>query len=96
MRSGFFTAWLLRLTFSAPARITALTACLPTLPALLDELAQAQDETAVMIAAFPESFVSRRKHLYRRAAGWEMQEIRDHYYQEHQEQFRKTIEASNF
>ncbi len=76
------------------ARITTLTALLPTLPALLDELAQAQAETAALIASFPESFVSQRKHLYRRAAGWEMQEIHDHYYLEHQEQFQKTIEAS--
>ncbi len=76
------------------ARITALTACLPTLPALLDELGQAQAETAMMIASFPESFVSHRKHLYRRAASWQMQQISAHYYQEHEEQFRKTIEAS--
>jgi uncharacterized protein YndB with AHSA1/START domain len=76
------------------ARITSLTARLPTLPALLDELEQAQTETSTMIASFPESFVSHRKHLYRRAAGWELQEIPDHYYEEHQEQFRKTIEAA--
>jgi uncharacterized protein YndB with AHSA1/START domain len=76
------------------ARITALTARLPGLPALLDELVQAQAETATMIAAFPESFVRQRQHLYRRAAGWEIQEIPDHYYQEHREQFRKTIEAA--
>jgi uncharacterized protein YndB with AHSA1/START domain len=85
--------WLMNRS-NLPARITALTATLRTLPALLDELAQAQAETAAMIASFPESFVSQRKHLYRRAAGWELQEIRDHYYQEHQEQFRKTIEVS--
>jgi uncharacterized protein YndB with AHSA1/START domain len=76
------------------ARITSLTAVLPTLPALLDELEQAQAETSMMIASFPESFVSQRKHLYRRAAGWQMQEIPDHYYEEHQEQFTKTIEAA--
>jgi len=85
--------WLMNRS-NLPARITALTARLGTLPALLDELAQAQAETSTLIAFFPESFVSQRKHLYRRAAGWELREIPDHYYQEHQEQFRKTIEAS--
>ena len=85
--------WLMNRS-NAQVRITSLTARLPTLPALLDELAQAQAETAMVIASFPESFVSQRKHLYRRAASWELQEIPDHYYQEHQEQFRKTIEAS--
>jgi hypothetical protein len=85
--------WLMNRS-NVQARITSLTARLPTLPALLDELVQAQAETSMMIASFPESFVNNRKHLYRRAAGWEMKEIPDHYYQEHQEQFRKTIEAS--
>ena len=85
--------WLMNRS-NAQVRITALTGRLTTLPALLDELAQAQAETSMMIASFPESFVSQRKHLYRRAAGWEMQEVPAHYYQEHQKQFRKTIEAS--
>jgi uncharacterized protein YndB with AHSA1/START domain len=85
--------WLMNRS-NVQARITSLTAVLSTLPVLLDELAQAQAETSMMIASFPESFVNHRKHLYRRAAGWEMRELPDHYYQEHQEQFQKTIEAS--
>jgi uncharacterized protein YndB with AHSA1/START domain len=85
--------WLM-MRSNAPVRITALTQRLPTLPALLDELEQAQAETAAMIASFPENFVKNRKHLYRRAAGWELTEIRAHYFEEHQEQFRKTIEAT--
>ncbi len=85
--------WLMNRS-NLPARITSLTTCQPTLPALLDELAQAQAETVAMIGAFPESFVRQRKHLYRRAASWEITEIPAHYYEEHQEQFRKTIEAA--
>ncbi len=85
--------WLMNRS-NLPARITALTRRLRTTPALLDELEQAQAETAMMIEAFPESFVKQRKHLYRRAASWEITEITGHYYDEHQEQLRKTIEAA--
>jgi uncharacterized protein YndB with AHSA1/START domain len=74
-------------------RIAALTARLKTLPALLAELAAAQEETAAMIAAFPASFARDRKHLYRRAAKWIIELIPDHYFVEHKDQFRATIEA---
>lgn len=75
-------------------RIQALTARIPRLADLLDELALAYEETAATIAAFPESFVQRRKHLYRRAAQWAIELISEHYYGEHLEQFKATINAA--
>jgi uncharacterized protein YndB with AHSA1/START domain len=75
-------------------RITALTARQGSLAALLDELSLAQEETAAMIQALPESFTRDRKHLYQRAAQWEIEGIQGHYFEEHKEQFQKAIEAA--
>jgi hypothetical protein len=75
-------------------RISALTARLSTLPALLEELERAQEETAALIEAFPASFVRDRKHLYRRAALWEIEGHPSHYFEEHKEQFQAAIDAA--
>lgn len=75
-------------------RIAALTARMQTLPALLTELEQAKAETAAMMDAFPENFVHNRKHLYRRAASWEVEIMPDHYYEEHREQLQAAIHAA--
>ena len=75
-------------------RIQALTARLPALEALLDELELTLEETAVMIAALPDSFISQRKHLYRRAAQWATEVTPIHYSEEHKEQFQAAIDAA--
>jgi hypothetical protein len=75
-------------------RITALTARLSTLPALLEELERAQEETAAMIESLPASFTRDRQHLYRRAALWAVENVPSHYYEEHKEQFQAAIEAA--
>jgi uncharacterized protein YndB with AHSA1/START domain len=75
-------------------RITALIARLGSLPALLDELRLAQEETSAMIQALPESFTRDRKHLFRRAAQWEIEGIQGHYFEEHKEQFQAAVEAA--
>jgi hypothetical protein len=73
------------------ARIDALVARLGSLEALLDELSRAKVETEEMIAAFPDQFLSDRKHLYRRAAQWEIEEMPGHYFDQHQEQFQAAL-----
>jgi hypothetical protein len=75
-------------------RIDALTTRLPDPAALLEELRLAQEETAAMIASFPESFARNRKHLYRRAAQWALEVIPGHYFDEHKEQFQAAIDAA--
>jgi len=74
-------------------RIKALVDRLENLPALLDELALAKEETAATIENFPDSFVQNRKHLYHRLAQWELEFITGHYNDEHLEQFKTTIEV---
>jgi uncharacterized protein YndB with AHSA1/START domain len=74
-------------------RLAALVARLGSLPALFAELALAQEESAVMIAGLPDHFVRSRKHLYRRAAQWEIEVIPGHYFEEHKEQFQAVIQA---
>lgn len=76
------------------ARITALTARIPNLAGLFEELALAYEETAATIDAFPDSFIQRRKHLYRRAAQWAIEWIPVHYFDEHLEQFQGAINAA--
>jgi hypothetical protein len=75
-------------------RIAAVTDRLPDLAALLEELRLAQEETAGMIASFPDNFARDRKHLYRRAAQWALEVIPGHYFDEHKEQFQAAIEAA--
>lgn len=75
-------------------RLKALVDRLGSLPALLGELEEASEETARLIENFPDSFVTNRKHLYRRLAQWEIEWIPGHYNEEHLEQFRSTIEAA--
>jgi uncharacterized protein YndB with AHSA1/START domain len=64
------------------------------LDGLLEEFALAAAETADMIAAFPEEFVTSRRHLYRRAATWALETIPSHYFDEHQGQFQAAIDAA--
>jgi uncharacterized protein YndB with AHSA1/START domain len=75
-------------------RVAALVARMPGLAELFKELLLAQEETAAMIAYFPESFTRDRKHLYRRAAQWALEVIPGHYFDEHKEQFQAAIEAA--
>jgi uncharacterized protein YndB with AHSA1/START domain len=73
---------------NVPVRLDALIARLGNLEALLDELGLAKAESEALIAAFPESFVRDRKHLFRRAAEWELEWMPEHYFEEHREQFQ--------
>jgi uncharacterized protein YndB with AHSA1/START domain len=75
-------------------RIGALVARLVTMPALFAELALAQEESMVMLAALPEQFTQRRKHLYRRAAGWLLENVEGHFENEHAEQIKQTVAAA--
>ncbi len=75
-------------------RLSALIDRLQTLPALLDEVAKAKAESVAVIEAFPESFMRNRKHLYRRAAQWQVEGMPAHYYDEHREQFQATIDKA--
>ena len=75
-------------------RIGALVARLGSLEALMNELALAQGETCALLAALPEKFTSRRKHLYRRAAEWVLEVGPTHFEEEHLEQFKTAIEAA--
>ena len=84
--------WLLRRS-EVRARVDALTACLGSLEALLAELTLAKEETGRMIAAFPDRFLRDRKHLYRRAAQWQLEQMPDHYFVEHQEQIQAAVDA---
>jgi hypothetical protein len=74
-------------------RLVALTVRLPKLADLLDELALAYEESARMIEALPETLVQRRKHLFRRAAAWEIEFIPGHYFEEHKDQLQAAIES---
>ncbi len=75
-------------------RITALVERFHSLPALLDELAMAKEETGAMITAFPPDFIRRRPHFYRRLAGWALDTHREHYYDEHKDQFQVAIDTA--
>lgn len=74
-------------------RLNALIARYRTLPALLEELRQAAEETTALLAALPPEFVA-RKHLYRRVALWITQVVPSHLRDEHGEQLRATLEAA--
>jgi uncharacterized protein YndB with AHSA1/START domain len=84
----------LRARPNVTARLDALIARLGTLEALLDELSLAKAETEALLASFPENFARDRKHLYRRAAQWEIEWMPEHYFEEHREQFQAAAEAS--
>ena len=84
--------WLMRRS-EVQARIDALTTCLGRLEALLESLNLAKEETGEMIAAFPDRFPRNRKHLYRRAAQWQLEQMPDHYFIEHRGQIQRAIDA---
>lgn len=72
-------------------RIDALVDRLKTLPALRRELAIAQEETARFAEQLPRDFVTERKHLYRRFAGWIVEVTPGHFDQEHAEQLAELV-----
>jgi uncharacterized protein YndB with AHSA1/START domain len=74
-------------------RIAALVQRLQTMPALLAELALAQEETAALLERLPESFTTWRKHLYRRLAQWSLEVTPGHLDEEHAAQLKATVEA---
>lgn len=74
-------------------RLDGIVARYPTLPALLEELKRADDETVALLAALPPEFVA-RKHLYWRVALWITQVTPSHLPDEHGEQLRATLEAA--
>jgi hypothetical protein len=74
-------------------RLTALMARYSTRQALLDELALAQEETCVLLAALPQTFTHWRKHFYRRLALWAGEYLAGHLDDEHAEQLKRTIAA---
>ena len=75
-------------------RIQSLVKRLGSLPALLQELAAAQEETADFLEHLPDSFVNQRKHLYRRAAQWALETVPSHYYDEHKEQIENALQPA--
>lgn len=74
-------------------RLRAIAQRFGTLSALLEELKRAEQETADLIANFPDSFVA-RKHMYRRAALWMLETVPDHLRSEHGEQLKAAIAAA--
>jgi uncharacterized protein YndB with AHSA1/START domain len=74
-------------------RIAALVTRFGSRQALLDELALAQEETAALLAALPESFTTWRKHFYRRLVQWVTEITPGHLEDEHLEQFKAAIAA---
>ncbi|HEY9075099.1 MAG TPA: SRPBCC domain-containing protein [Anaerolineaceae bacterium] len=75
-------------------RINALLQRFGTLPALLDELGLAYNESAEMLAALPEGFTRWRKHLYRRVAEWALIITPGHFNDEHSGQIQRAIQAA--
>jgi uncharacterized protein YndB with AHSA1/START domain len=74
-------------------RIAALPERFPTLADLLAELALAQEETAALVEALPEHFVTWRKHLYQRLVDWSREVTPGHFDEEHANQLEGTIQA---
>jgi len=74
-------------------RLGGIVARYPTLPALLEELKRADDESVALLAGLPPEFVA-RKHLYWRVALWITQVTPSHLPDEHGEQLRATLDAA--
>lgn len=74
-------------------RLAAIVARYPTVPALLDELRRAADETIALLGALPPEFVQWRKHLYHRLASWVMLVVPGHLREEHAAQLKATLVA---
>jgi uncharacterized protein YndB with AHSA1/START domain len=75
-------------------RITAVVQRFGSVAALRAELAAAAAETADFIEGLPAHFVQHRRHLYRRAALWQIEYTPIHFSEEHSEQLRQTIAAA--
>jgi hypothetical protein len=74
-------------------RLAGIVQRYPTLPALLDEVQAACDETVALLEALPEEFV-RRRHMYQRAASWIMFVVPGHLRDEHGSQLEATLAAA--
>jgi len=75
-------------------RLHAVVSRFPTVAALRAELSAASAETANYVENFPAHFVQRRQHLYRRAALWQLEFTPAHFFEEHAEQLKATLEAT--
>lgn len=75
-------------------RLQALVGRLPTVAALRAEIRAAAAETINYVENFPAHFIQHRKHLYRRAAQWQLEVTPTHFYEEHGEQFKAALEAT--
>jgi hypothetical protein len=75
-------------------RIDALVDRLGTLATLRRELVVAQEETARLAEQLPRDFVTERKHLFNRFAGWVIEITPGHFDQEHGEQLALAIKAA--
>lgn len=74
-------------------RLHAVVSRFQTVAALRAELSAASAETANFVENFPTHFVQHRKHLYRRAAQWQLEFTPAHFFEEHAEQFKATLKA---
>ena len=85
----------LQMRTNVTIRIQSLVKRMGSLPALLQELAVAQEETADFLEHLPASFVNQRKHLYRRVAQWALETVPSHYYDEHKGQIENALQPAN-
>ena len=74
-------------------RLNAIVARYGSLPALLDELQAAANETVALLAALPDSFVA-RKPMFGRAASWITNVVPSHLPDEHGDQLAATLAAA--
>lgn len=74
-------------------RLRGIVERFPSLPALMDELKRAEQETLSFLANLPDSFLA-RKHLYNRAAGWITEVVPGHFRDEHMGNVRALIDQS--
>ncbi|MCC7361086.1 MAG: SRPBCC domain-containing protein [Anaerolineales bacterium] len=75
------------------ARLDAMVARFGSLPALVDELQAAADETTALLAALPPSFVA-RKPMFGRVAAWITSVGPSHLPDEHGDQLTATLAAA--
>ena len=79
---------------NTPQRVDAVVARFKTLTALRRELALAQEETATLAETLPRDFIARRKHLYRRFAGWLVEITPGHFDEEHGDQLDHAVKTA--
>jgi len=76
---------------AVPARIGAVVAASPTIPALLEKLKRNEAETVAMLAALPAEFVARKRSYWRLSR--DLLQASDHA-RVHLSQIRAAIEAA--